>query len=624
MKERYDVIVVGGGHAGVEAAHAAAKIGVKTALITASISNIAAMPCNPSIGGPAKGIVVREVDALGGLMGQITDNTALQMKMLNLSKGPGVHSLRAQADRLAYPRKVQQYLLEMENLDVIEETVKDIIVDHAEIQGVLLENNQEIHSQKVIITTGTYMKSLILVGDSKEVSGPHGEKTTASLSEGLKSLGFELFRLKTGTPPRVHKDSIDYSKTEIQPGDRVKRKFSNQTRDEDLLDVDEQLPCYLTYTSPQTLDIIREHLQESAMYSGNVEGVGPRYCPSIEDKVVRFFDKERHQIFLEPESTELPDIYVQGFSTSMPHDVQDKMVRSIPGLEQAEILKYGYAIEYDAIDPMQLRATLETKKIKGLYTAGQVNGTSGYEEAAGQGIIAGMNAALATLGKEPIILKRNEAYIGVMIDDLVTKGTQEPYRLLTSRAEHRLLLRHDNADLRLFEFAYTSGMKNDEDKSQMENKRQSIEHLIAQLGEIRLTPKPHVQAFLKENNSSEIRDGLSAFELLKRPEIQIDRLLVFLEISVSEDIAQQASIAAKYAGYIQKAAALSENQIKLDAKKIPSYIRYDEIPNLALEAKQKLEQIRPETLGQASRISGVNPSDVAILSIWIKKSHQNS
>lgn len=618
MEEKYDVVVIGGGHAGVEAAHAAAKIGVKTALITASINNIAAMPCNPSIGGPAKGIVVREVDALGGLMGRVTDLTALQMKMLNLSKGPGVHSLRAQADRLAYPRLMQQILLDTNNLDVIEKTVARVLTENNCVVGVELDGGAVIKASKVVITTGTYMKSLILVGDTKESSGPHGEKTTTTLSENLKELGFDLFRLKTGTPPRVHKDSIDYSKTEIQPGDRVKRKFSQQSTDEELIAVDDQLPCYLTYTSPKTLEIIRTNLQQSAMYSGNVEGVGPRYCPSIEDKVVRFFDKERHQIFLEPESVELPDIYVQGFSTSMPHDVQEEMIHSIPGLENAEILKYGYAIEYDAIDPMQLKATLETKHIAGLYTAGQVNGTSGYEEAAGQGILAGMNAALAVLQKNPIILKRNEAYIGVMVDDLVTKGTQEPYRLLTSRAEHRLLLRHDNADLRLFDIAYLAGMKTSEDKSEIDNKKTNIETLKQTLEEVRITPKSHVQAFLVANNSSEIRDGLSAFELLKRPEIQIEQLLEFLEITVDKEVAQQVSIEAKYAGYIKKATNLSENQSKLDAKRIPGHINYNEIPNLALEAKQKLEQIRPETLGQASRISGVNPSDIAILSIWLK------
>lgn len=619
--DNFDVIVIGGGHAGCEAAHASAKIGVKTALITANINNIAAMPCNPSIGGPAKGIVVREIDAMGGLMGVITDQTAIQMKMLNLSKGPGVWSLRAQTDRLKYPRKMIEILKNTSNLTIVEDFVDEIVVEGTKVHGVKLASGIVYATQAVVITTGTYMKSTILVGHEKRAEGPHGEQTKSNLSQWLQLQGFELFRLKTGTPPRVERDSIDFSKVEEQPGDIIHRHFSEWYDGELLLEGEQQLPCYLTYTNEATHEIINKHLDDSAMYSGNVKGVGPRYCPSIEDKIVRFSDKNRHQLFLEPESLEMNDYYIQGFSTSMPHEIQQELLKTIPGLENAVINKYGYAIEYDAINPIQLQPTLETKLISGLFSAGQVNGTSGYEEAAGQGIIAGINAARFTKNVDQIVLKRDEAYIGVMIDDLVTKGTLEPYRLLTSRAEHRLMLRHDNAIYRLFEIAKAVGMYTTEQIKRYENRVKIKEELIDLLSNTKLTPKQATQEFLNTQNSAEIRDGIDAYALLKRPEIDVLKLCKFLNIETNSAIAQEVAIISKYSGYIKKANRQTIAGQKLDNKKIPEEIDYAQIPNLALEARQKLDQIKPQTLGQASRISGVNPSDVAIINVYIKKFH---
>ena len=615
----YDVLVVGGGHAGIEAALAPARMGHKTLMITSNIDKIGYMPCNPSIGGPAKGIVVREIDALGGEMGANTDRTHIQMRMLNTGKGPAVRALRAQADKIDYPKGMQRAILNQENLTVVETIVEDLLVENGQIQGIKSKNGDIYLGKTVILTTGTYMHSKVMISDEVTLSGPEGAPTTLGLSQSLKDLGFELFRLKTGTPPRVALDSCDFSKTEPQPGDNIVRTFSFDTKEH--LPLENQLPCYLTYTNAKTHEIINENLTKSSMYSGVVEGVGPRYCPSIEDKIVRFNDKERHQIFLEPESQHLPEIYVQGFSTSLPRDVQEKMIRTIPGLENCRIIRYAYAIEYDAIKPTQLWPSLETKRVKGLFTAGQINGTSGYEEAAGQGLMAGINAALLLQGKDPLILKRDEGYIGVMIDDLVTKGTLEPYRLLTSRAEYRLLLRHDNADLRLREYGYQIGLIDDKRYERFKEKVSEIELEKKRLSTLKITPKGNTNDYLATIPSSPLKDGISALEFLKRPEINyahIDHLIEEKNPSISPDAIEQLEIQIKYEGYINKALLQVEKLRKVEEKKIPLSIDYGKVPNLALEAKQKLDKIRPLTIGQASRISGVNPADISILMIYIE------
>ncbi len=618
----YEVVVVGGGHAGCEACLATARKGHRTVLVTGNFKNVGDMPCNPSIGGPAKGIFVREIDALGGEMAKVIDSSSLQMKLLNTKKGPAVQALRAQADKITYPKMMQEAIQKQENLDVIESLVENLIVEDQKVCGVVLEDGRKIRSKIVILTTGTYLKACILVGSEKTSSGPHGERPSHFLSDHLKELGFRIQRLKTGTPPRIERSSIDFSKASLEPGDSVLHTFSFD--EEPKYKVEDQLPCYLIYTNQKTHDIIKAHLNESSMYGGYVSGVGPRYCPSIEDKVVRFADKERHQLFLEPESRYFDDIYIQGFSTSMPHSVQEEMVHSLEGLEHAKILRYAYAIEYDAIDPLQLQPSLETKLIEGLFTAGQINGTSGYEEAAAQGLMAGINASLKLEGKAPLILKRNEAYIGVLIDDLVTKGTKEPYRMLTSRAEYRLLLRHDNADLRLRDYGYQVGLIDEERYHKFLTKKKNIDECIQLLKDTKVTPTKENNEYLASLSSAPILDGVSLLNLLKRPEIKIVDLKHFIDFPYSEDILEQVEITVKYEGYINKELKEANRMMSLENILIPSDIDYQKIVNIASEARQKLELVRPISIGQASRISGVNPADIAVLTVYLKKLHKGT
>ena len=612
-----EVIVVGGGHAGCEAALATARKGHKTLLVTGNINNIADMPCNPSIGGSAKGIVVREIDALGGEMGNNADKSLLQIKMLNTAKGPAVRSLRAQADKITYPKNMINTLNNTDNLVIKEALVKDVITPDNKVSGVLLENGEIINSKIVILTTGTYMNADIMVGDTRHREGPHGEKPSNYLSDNLAKKGFIIKRLKTGTPPRIDKSSIDFSKAKIENGDTIYHTFSFDN--DPMYDINKQVPCYLIYTNDETHKIIRDNLSKSSMYGGlsDIKGVGPRYCPSIEDKIVRFSDKERHQLFLEPESLYYDDIYLQGFSTSMPYDVQEKMVHSLSGLENAKILKYAYAIEYDAIYPTQLKFSLETKLIENLFTAGQINGTSGYEEAACQGLMAGINASLKLEGKEPFILRRDEAYIGVLIDDLITKGIRDPYRLLTSRAEYRLLLRSDNADLRLRDYGYKFGLISDEKYNRFLKKKNDIQKATLEFKEKRLTPKNN--DYLISLGTKELKDGVSLYDLLRRPEIKVNDLVRFLDNDYSDEVLEQVSISAKYEGYINKSLMEAEKLKKLEDKKIPDNIDYDAMHNLASEAKQKLKEVRPNTIGQAMRISGVNPADISILTMYMKR-----
>ncbi|MEG1596696.1 MAG: tRNA uridine-5-carboxymethylaminomethyl(34) synthesis enzyme MnmG [Bacilli bacterium] len=617
----YEIIVVGGGHAGCEASLAASRKNHKTLLVTGDINNIATMPCNPSIGGPAKGIVVREIDALGGEMAKNVDKSFLQIKMLNTKKGPAVQALRAQADKITYPKEMLKTLKQTNNLTILEGMVEDLIIENNLVKGIVLSNNQKILAKAVILTTGTYLKADILVGDTKRRSGPNNQNPSLYLSDNLKKYGFTIQRLKTGTPPRIEKDSIDFTKTKLETGDLKKYSFSYDNIPN--YDVNKQIPCHLIYTTPLTHQIIKDNLKKSSMYGGYVSGIGPRYCPSIEDKVVKFADKERHQLFLEPESIYYNDIYLQGFSTSMPYDIQEKMIRSLPGLENCIINKFAYAIEYDAIDPLNINPSLETKIIKNLYTAGQINGTSGYEEAACQGLLAGINASLTLENKEQLILKRNEAYIGVLIDDLVTKGTKEPYRLLTSRAEYRLLLRHDNADLRLTKYGYEVGLISKDRYDKFLLKENNINNLIEQLKTIKITPKAEVKEYFELLKTPVLLDSMTLFDFLKRTEIKINDLKKFINLDYDNEVLEQVEIYAKYEGYIKKSIREAQKLGNLENIKIPLDINYQNIHNLASEALQKLELVRPKTVGQASRISGINPSDISIITIYLKRKYNN-
>jgi tRNA uridine 5-carboxymethylaminomethyl modification enzyme len=614
---QFDVIVIGAGHAGVEAGLASARMGAKTLMVTINLDMVAFMPCNPSVGGPAKGIVVREIDALGGEMGRNIDKTHIQMRMLNTGKGPAVRALRAQADKFLYQNEMKKTIEDEPNMTLLQGMVEKLIVEDGECKGVVTKTGAAYRAKTVVITTGTFLRGEIILGELKYSSGPNNQQPSIKLSEHLEELGFDMVRFKTGTPPRVNGQTIDYSKTEIQPGDDVPRAFSYETTKY----ITDQLPCWLTYTNEHTHQLIDENLHRSPMYSGMIKGTGPRYCPSIEDKVVRFHDKPRHQIFLEPEGRNTKEVYVQGLSTSLPEDVQRKILSTVPGLENVQMMRAGYAIEYDSIVPTQLWPTLETKKIKNLYTAGQINGTSGYEEAAGQGLMAGINAACKALDKEEVILSRSDAYIGVLIDDLVTKGTNEPYRLLTSRAEYRLLLRHDNADLRLTDLGHKIGLISDERYERFSVKKQEIEGEKKRLQEIRIKPNEQTQALIREVGGSELKDGIRAADLLKRPEMNYSHIkqLVPSEVELHPDVEEQVEIQVKYEGYIEKSLQQVDKLKKMENKKIPEDIDYEAINGLASEARQKLIEVRPLSLAQASRISGVNPADISILLVYIEQ-----
>ncbi len=614
---QYDVIVIGAGHAGSEAALAAARMGCKTLLLTINLDTIAFMPCNPSVGGPAKGIVVREIDALGGQMARNTDLTQIQMRLLNTGKGPAVQALRAQSDKAEYGRSMKHVIENQPNLTLRQGMVEEILTENGRVHGVCTQTGAEYFSRSVVLTTGTYLRGRIILGDVSYQSGPNGQLPALKLTDSLIDLGFDLVRFKTGTPPRVNKNSIDFSKMVAQPGDKEHWQFSF---DDDIV-VRDQVNCFLTYTSEQTHEIIGDNLHRAPLFSGEIQGRGPRYCPSIEDKVVRFKDRSSHQVFLEPEGRHTAEWYVQGMSTSLPEDVQIQMLRSIAGLERVEMLRPGYAIEYDALLPTQLWPTLESKAIPGLFTAGQINGTSGYEEAAGQGIIAGMNAALLALEKEPVILSRSDAYIGVMIDDLVTKGTAEPYRLLTSRAEHRLMLRNDNADLRLMEIGFKAGLLREEKYERMVEKREGIEKERQRLRSIRVQPDSVKLMFAAKDLP--VPSNVSSLEqLLRRPGVSYDMVHEFspLDQPLPNGVVQQVEIQVKYEGYVVRQEQEISKQQKLESRQLPREMDYRIVPGLSNEAKERLNDVLPINIGQAARVAGVTPADVSILLIWLESS----
>ncbi|MXQ49436.1 tRNA uridine-5-carboxymethylaminomethyl(34) synthesis enzyme MnmG [Streptococcus pneumoniae] len=619
FSETFDVIVVGAGHAGVEAALAASRMGSKTLLATINLDMLAFMPCNPSIGGSAKGIVVREIDALGGEMGKNIDKTYIQMKMLNTGKGPAVRALRAQADKHLYAEEMKKTVEQEENLTLRQSMIDDILVEDGQVVGVLTATGQKYGARAVVITTGTALRGEIILGELKYSSGPNNSLASVTLADNLVKHGLEIGRFKTGTPPRVKGSTIDYSVTEVQPGDTKPNHFSFMSKDEDY--ITDQVDCWLTYTNADSHDLIKENLHRAPMFSGVVKGVGPRYCPSIEDKIVRFADKERHQLFLEPEGRHTDEVYVQGLSTSLPEDVQRELIHSVKGLENAEMMRTGYAIEYDIVLPHQLRATLETKMISGLFTAGQTNGTSGYEEAAGQGIIAGINAALKVQGKPEFILKRSDAYIGVMIDDLVTKGTLEPYRLLTSRAEYRLILRHDNADMRLTPLGRQVGLVDDERWNDFEIKKNQFDNELTRLDTVKLKPVKETNERIQSLGFKPLTDAMTAKAFMRRPEIDYKVATDFVGPAAEDldsKVIELLETEIKYEGYINKALDQVDKMKRMEEKRIPANIDWDAIDSIATEARQKFKKINPETIGQASRISGVNPADISILMVYLE------